>query len=107
MCASHSACHTPGSGTLSSPVTCHLSALAAEAPAIKSQCTGYWPLATRWPVHCSMSTCPLLTPLLRPCSYVEKGLDKAGTELKLVVRGKQNDATVTKMPFVKTTYYKG
>lgn len=39
--------------------------------------------------------------------YVEKGFDKAGTQLKVVVRGKSNDATVTKMPFVKTTYYKG
>jgi glycine cleavage system aminomethyltransferase T len=39
--------------------------------------------------------------------YVEKGLDKAGTELKVSVRNKQNDVVVTKMPFVKTTYYKG
>eukprot|EP00879_Flechtneria_rotunda_P001226 GHRR01001373.1.p1 GENE.GHRR01001373.1~~GHRR01001373.1.p1 ORF type:complete len:413 (+),score=119.81 GHRR01001373.1:96-1334(+) len=39
--------------------------------------------------------------------YVNKPYDKAGTELKLVVRGKANDATVTKMPFVKTTYYRG
>lgn len=39
--------------------------------------------------------------------YVEKPHDKAGTALKLVVRGKSNDATVTKMPFVSTTYYKG
>jgi aminomethyltransferase len=39
--------------------------------------------------------------------YVDKPFDKAGTELKLVVRGKENAATVTKMPFVKTTYYKG
>lgn len=38
--------------------------------------------------------------------YVKKPYDKAGTALKLVVRGKANDATVTKMPFVKTTYYK-
>lgn len=42
-----------------------------------------------------------------PCSYVKKPYDKAGTALKLVVRGKANDATVTKMPFVKTTYFKG
>ncbi len=55
---------------------------------------------------CTPADAPL--PALLPrCSYVEKGLDKAGTELKLVVRGKQNDAVVTKMPFVKTTYYKG
>jgi glycine cleavage system aminomethyltransferase T len=40
-------------------------------------------------------------------SYIKKPFDKAGTEVKLVVRGKANDATVTKMPFVKTTYFKG
>lgn len=39
--------------------------------------------------------------------YVEKKHGKAGTELKVVVRGKVNDAVVTKMPFVTTTYYKG
>jgi aminomethyltransferase len=39
-------------------------------------------------------------------SYVKKPFAKAGTALKLVVRGKANDATVTKMPFVNTTYYK-
>ena len=38
--------------------------------------------------------------------YIEKGFDKAGTAVKLVVRGKQNDATVEKMPFVPTPYYK-
>ena len=38
--------------------------------------------------------------------YVEKGHHKRGTELKLVVRGRANDATVTKMPFTETTYYK-
>jgi hypothetical protein len=60
-------------------------------------------LLLTWPAPC------LTRPGLRPPrrSYVEKGLDKAGTELKLVVRGKQNDAVVAKMPFVKTTYYKG
>ncbi len=41
------------------------------------------------------------------CRYVEKGHDKAGTKLKLVVRGKANDAEVVKMPFVPTHYYKG
>jgi aminomethyltransferase len=40
------------------------------------------------------------------CRYINKPHDKAGTAVKLVVRGKPNDATVTKMPFVKTTYYK-
>lgn len=39
-------------------------------------------------------------------SYVDKAHAKAGTPLKLVVRGKQNDATVTKMPFVPTHYHK-
>ena len=38
--------------------------------------------------------------------YVKKPHDKTGTNLKVLVRGKQNDATVTKMPFVKTTYYR-
>lgn len=38
--------------------------------------------------------------------YVDKSKAKAGTELKVIVRGKENAATVTKMPFVKTTYYK-
>ncbi|KAL6758793.1 hypothetical protein V8C86DRAFT_2587918 [Haematococcus lacustris] len=39
--------------------------------------------------------------------YVQKGHDKAGTKVKLVVRGKANDAEVVKMPFVPTHYYKG
>ncbi|MEW5301921.1 MAG: hypothetical protein WDW36_004745 [Sanguina aurantia] len=39
--------------------------------------------------------------------YVEKDFAKAGTELKVVVRGKQFAAVVTKMPFVPNTYYKG
>ncbi|EMS49413.1 Aminomethyltransferase, mitochondrial [Triticum urartu] len=38
--------------------------------------------------------------------YVKNGLHKAGTEFKVVVRGKQYDAVVTKMPFVPTKYYK-
>eukprot|EP00217_Crustomastix_stigmatica_P003157 CAMPEP_0183819590 /NCGR_PEP_ID=MMETSP0803_2-20130417/64212_1 /TAXON_ID=195967 /ORGANISM="Crustomastix stigmata, Strain CCMP3273" /LENGTH=1299 /DNA_ID=CAMNT_0026064479 /DNA_START=69 /DNA_END=3966 /DNA_ORIENTATION=+ len=38
--------------------------------------------------------------------YVNKALAKAGTELKVQVRNKVNDATVTKMPFVPTPYYK-
>jgi aminomethyltransferase len=49
----------------------------------------------------------LCLPCLVFCSYIKKPFDKAGTEVKLVVRGKANDATVTKMPFVKTTYFKG
>jgi len=39
--------------------------------------------------------------------YVEKAYGKVGTELKVVVRGKVNDAVVTKMPFVTANYYKG
>ena len=39
--------------------------------------------------------------------YVKKPFDKTGTKLKLEVRGRKNDAEVTKMPFVPTTYYKG
>lgn len=38
--------------------------------------------------------------------YVDKEYAKAGTELQVVVRGKKNAATVTKMPFVPTPYYK-
>ena len=38
--------------------------------------------------------------------YVKKGHGKQGTGLKVVVRGRANDATVTKMPFTETTYYK-
>ena len=39
--------------------------------------------------------------------YVDKAQAKAGTQLKVNVRGKMNEATVTKMPFVQTHYYKG
>ena len=38
--------------------------------------------------------------------YVLKGFDKVGTSVMLEVRGKKNEATVTKMPFVPTTYFK-
>ncbi|PNW85588.1 hypothetical protein CHLRE_03g193750v5 [Chlamydomonas reinhardtii] len=38
--------------------------------------------------------------------YVDKDFAKAGTALKVEVRGKVNDAVVTKMPFVPTPYYK-
>ena len=38
--------------------------------------------------------------------YVTKKFGKAGTPLKVVVRGRANDATVTKMPFVPNTYFK-
>jgi aminomethyltransferase len=39
--------------------------------------------------------------------YVEVPYNKSGTELKLVVRGKKDDAVVTKMPFVPVHYFKG
>jgi aminomethyltransferase len=39
--------------------------------------------------------------------YVNKPYDKVGTELKVIVRGKESNATVAKMPFIPTTYYKG
>lgn len=39
--------------------------------------------------------------------YVDNALSKAGTALKVDVRGKINDAVVTKMPFVPTHYFKG
>jgi aminomethyltransferase len=39
--------------------------------------------------------------------YVDNAFSKAGTALKVEVRGKINDAVVTKMPFVQTHYYKG
>eukprot|EP00252_Welwitschia_mirabilis_P018809 TRINITY_DN4206_c0_g1_i1.p1 TRINITY_DN4206_c0_g1~~TRINITY_DN4206_c0_g1_i1.p1 ORF type:complete len:410 (-),score=86.30 TRINITY_DN4206_c0_g1_i1:271-1500(-) len=38
--------------------------------------------------------------------YVKSGNHKSGTQLKVVVRGKSYDATVTKMPFVPSKYYK-
>lgn len=40
------------------------------------------------------------------CRYVDKAFAKAGTALKVDVRSRQNDATVTKMPFVPTHYHK-
>ena len=38
--------------------------------------------------------------------YVKSGFHKSGTGVKVDVRGKMNDATITKMPFVPTKYYK-
>eukprot|EP00252_Welwitschia_mirabilis_P018223 TRINITY_DN40508_c0_g1_i1.p1 TRINITY_DN40508_c0_g1~~TRINITY_DN40508_c0_g1_i1.p1 ORF type:complete len:411 (-),score=76.60 TRINITY_DN40508_c0_g1_i1:157-1389(-) len=38
--------------------------------------------------------------------YVKSGNHKTGTPVKVVVRGKPYDATVTKMPFVPAKYYK-
>ncbi|KAF6833747.1 glycine cleavage system t protein [Colletotrichum plurivorum] len=39
--------------------------------------------------------------------YVKEGLHKSGTELDVVVRGKKRAATVAKMPFVPSKYFKG
>ena len=38
--------------------------------------------------------------------YVKSGMHKAGTEVGVVVRGKRRRAVVTKMPFVKSNYWK-
>ena len=39
--------------------------------------------------------------------YVKDGMHKSGTEMLVVVRGKNRKATVTKMPFVPSKYYRG
>jgi len=39
--------------------------------------------------------------------YVKSGMNKAGTEVQVVVRGKKRKAVVTKMPFVPSKYWKG
>ena len=38
--------------------------------------------------------------------YVEGKYRKAGTQVKIQVRGKERAAVVTKMPFVPTKYFK-
>ncbi|GAV90221.1 GCV_T domain-containing protein/GCV_T_C domain-containing protein [Cephalotus follicularis] len=38
--------------------------------------------------------------------YVKSGKHKAGSKVKIVIRGKTYDGNVTKMPFVPTKYYK-
>ena len=45
-------------------------------------------------------------PLSCTCRYVDKEFAKPGTPLTVVVRGKQQEATVAKMPFLPTRYYK-
>ena len=40
-------------------------------------------------------------------AYVNKGLNKAGTELQVKVRNKFYDVTVKKMPLTKPGYYRG
>lgn len=39
--------------------------------------------------------------------YIKNGLHKAGTEVQVVVRGRQRKAVVAKMPFVPSKYWKG
>lgn len=39
--------------------------------------------------------------------YVKDGFHKAGTEVDVVIRGRNRKAVVTKMPFVPTKYWKG
>lgn len=39
--------------------------------------------------------------------YIKNGFHKSGTEVDVVVRGRNRKATVTKMPFVDTKYWKG
>lgn len=39
--------------------------------------------------------------------YIKDGFHKSGTEVDVVVRGKNRKATVSKMPFVPTKYWKG
>jgi hypothetical protein len=41
------------------------------------------------------------------CRYVATKHSKRGTELDVEVRGKRRKATVTKMPFVPTRYWRG
>lgn len=38
--------------------------------------------------------------------YVSKGFDKVGTKLVALVRGRPQEAVVSKMPFVPTQYYR-
>lgn len=39
--------------------------------------------------------------------YIKNGFHKSGTEVDVVVRGRNRKATVTKMPFVESKYWKG
>ena len=38
--------------------------------------------------------------------YIKDGLHKSGTEVEVVIRGKKRKATVTKMPFIPSKYFK-
>ena len=39
--------------------------------------------------------------------YVKDGMQKADTDVQVVVRGKKRKATITKMPFVASKFYRG
>ena len=39
--------------------------------------------------------------------YIKDGFHKAGTKVRVVVRGKPREASITKMPFVPSKYWKG
>jgi aminomethyltransferase len=39
--------------------------------------------------------------------YIKNGFHKAGTEVKVEVRSKMQNAVVSKMPFVPHQYYRG
>ena len=63
-----------------------------------------------WPVQIGEVTSGAYSPTLGKnvaMGYVPRKYTKAGTEFLVEVRGKRNPATVTKMPFVDTTYFKG
>ncbi|PVZ96653.1 hypothetical protein BB558_004245, partial [Smittium angustum] len=38
--------------------------------------------------------------------YVNKGLNKKGTQVKIKVRNRMQDAEIVKMPFIQSNYYK-
>ena len=49
------------------------------------------------------------SPTLKKCvgmAYVDKEYSKIGTELKVVVRNKDYNLKIKKMPFVESKYYK-
>ena len=39
-------------------------------------------------------------------AYVDKGLSKIGTDLKVVIRKKDVDIKITKMPFLEAKYFR-
>ena len=65
-------------------------------------------LAHSYTLHWLHNYCHCLGSLKKPISmgYVPMGSQKAGTTVKVSVRNKISEATVTKMPFVEARYYK-